>query len=158
LVVRVPDSSLIRFLQYVQNLGSTVNSRIMDAMDVTFTLATNNTALANSKEADTKLTPMELLQLKDNIAFSTITLNISQPEEISYTTIINNCASWSKEPSIGSKAWFAMQKGFYQFMTILVALLQFWWVAPLVILGKMGYTKLKKIKFLPATEQKKDNP
>ena len=85
--------------------------------------------------------------MKDAIHFSTVSIALQQPEEILSTVMINNSAAWAKETSILNKAWYSLQKGFYYFSSLIIFLLQLWWLLPLYFVGKYVFVKSKKMFF-----------
>ena len=164
IIVRVPDTSLQSFLQYAQSLSTHVKTRLINADDVSFDLKLNQLNLqsgekqkviSNDKENDiqaqrtltTNEAVVENMKMKDAIHFSTVSIALQQPEEILSTVMINNSAAWAKETSILNKAWYSLQKGFYYFSSIIIFLLQLWWLLPLYFVGKYVFVKSKKMFF-----------
>ena len=164
IIVRVPDTSLQSFLQYAQSLSTHVKTRLINADDVSFDLKLNQLNLqsgekqkvtSNDKENDIQVQQtltknealVENMKMKDAIHFSTVSITLQQPEEILSTVMINNSAAWAKETSILNKAWYSLQKGFYYFSSIIIFLLQLWWLLPLYFVGKYIFVKSKKIFF-----------
>jgi uncharacterized protein YqfB (UPF0267 family) len=148
LEVRVPDTSLQTFLLYIQNVSTSIKNRSIQASDVTFVEKLNtlnveqnqNIYIQNEAEKENKNSLIvDNLKLQDDVKYATVHIAITEPEEIATEYVINTDASWSKQTSIGNQAWFQLQKGLFQCSTILIFLLQFWWVAPLLICGKYLY-------------------
>jgi hypothetical protein len=163
IVVRVPDTSLQNFLNYTQSLGLNVKTRIISATDVTFDLKLNELNLGSNvpskvlAKADDEVTIIDAplsknemvvnnMKLKDAVRFSTINIKLCEPQALESQTVINSSASWAKEASLASKAWLSIQKGFYYCTSILIFVLQLWWLIPLFFIGR--YLIVKKNIFL----------
>ena len=164
IIIRVPDTSLQSFLQYTQSLSTHVKTRLINADDVSFDLKLNllnlqsgekQKVISNDKENDIQVQKtltkneaiVENMKMKDAIHFSTVSIALQQPEEILSTVMINNSAAWAKETSILNKAWYSLQKGFYYFSSLIIFLLQLWWLLPLYFVGKYVFVKSKKMFF-----------
>jgi hypothetical protein len=161
IIVRVPDTALQAMLQYTESLGEHVTARIISAADVTFDLKLNalnrksnegqtavvtneETAATEKKVLSKNESIIEHMRMKDEVHFSTVKITLQQPEEILTTVIVNTNATWAKGNNAFGSAWLNIQKGFYVVSSIVVFLLQFWWVPILFFLGKWSYGRGKK--------------
>lgn len=121
-------------LENIQNK----NGEIQDNQDVVNNMDRNKSEINQKKVATMKL--------KDEVAYSSLTLGISEKEKISETLIINPKTYEDKfRPSFWYRAGISVQDGFYFFQSILVAALYIW---PLWLIGILFFfflrTQLKK--------------
>jgi hypothetical protein len=161
IIVRVPDTTLQAVLQYTESLGEHVTARVISASDVSFDIKLNamnkksgdgqtvvvtndDNAATDKKVLSKNESTIEDIRLKDAIHFSTIKITLQQPEEMLTTVIVNTNATWAKGNNAVGNAWLNIQKGFYVLTSVVVFLLQFWWILPLFILGNWGYGVGKK--------------
>lgn len=145
LLVKVPDTALQQFLQYIQSIGEHIRSRVIEAEDVSFDLKSKEKYIENTVISDKKGRideQIDILRLKDAIQYSTVTITMAQPDEMVVKKAVNKDANWAKQTSVWSQIWFSVQKGFYQLIDLFTLLIQFWWIAPLFVLGKIAYRKL----------------
>jgi hypothetical protein len=161
IIVRVPDTTLQAVLQYTESLGEHVTARVISAADVSFDLKLNalnrksndgqtavvtndETAATEKKVLSKNESIIEDMRMKDELHFSTIKITLQQSEEILTTVIVNTNATWAKGNNAFGSAWLNIKKGFYVVSSIVVFLLQFWWVPILFLLGKWSYDSGKK--------------
>ncbi len=145
LVVRVPDTALQAYLLYIQQLSNVINTRVINAKDVTIDLPNNaqeETVIIENK-SNTKIN--EILKLKDDLNFCTIAINLKEPIAFAIQSIVNTDASWASSTSIWNKIWYNLQKGFVQLFNIITNLLQFWFLIPLLMLAILVYHKSKYV-------------
>jgi hypothetical protein len=121
-------------LENIQNK----NGEIQDNQDVVNNMDRNKSEINQKKVATMKL--------KDEVAYSSLTLGISEKEKISETLIINPKTYEDKfRPSFWYRAGISVQDGFYFFQSILVAALYIW---PLWLIGILFFfflrTQIKK--------------
>ncbi len=160
IILRVPDTALQTLLKDIELLGEHVKARVINKTDVSFDLKLNalnhssgngqTVSLSeNDKPEKQILTKNESavadLRMKDAVDFSTVKINLQQPDELVTTFVINKEASWANGDSIFTRAWYSIQKGFFILSNLLIYLIQLWWLVPLFFIGKWGYFFSKNI-------------
>lgn len=102
----------------------------------------------DNHNSDANLQMINTLRLKDEVAFSTVSLLITEKEKIAETMVINPVHFEDKyKPEFGYRAKNSLKEGFYLFQTICIGLLYLW---PVWTLGCLVFLffrgRFKKIK------------
>ncbi len=161
LTVRVPDSTVIHFVNAVQQLCTQINIRHIQATDYSIDFkekTMEEKAIANSSKEnkndsnsttafDLIKTKVAQLKMSDEISFSTIDISLQQPEEMVHTTVINT-STWPRDQYFFNKAGYHLQKSFYYLKQFILLLLEYWWILLVYIFIKYVWRKLIVIDFL----------
>lgn len=144
-VIKADDVSLkLLSTQLSQNRASQSANRIEKAIDNTGKKVNDivdaENALANKKESNDNAL-INNLSLKDQINFSTITLQLYQNQTIKQDVIASEKDSSSYRPSIGIEIVDALKNGLYIFETVFVFLLNLW---AFILIGIGGYFIYRK--------------
>lgn len=107
-----------------------------------------NEAEANlaSKKENSDSSYLTNLSLKDQVNFSTVTLELYQNEQLKYELVANEKNTNAYRPNLGLQVWESIKSGWFVFEGIIAFLVKLW---PLVFFGCLawfGYKKWKSIK------------
>lgn len=97
-----------------------------------------------TKNEDTDNSRIENLALIDEVNFSTVTLNIYQPESFVQTMLPNVKSTNAYRPHLGLQIWDSIKTGWFILEDILAFFTKFWSVALLLFLAWLGYKKWMK--------------
>ncbi len=126
------NSSEKRIERAIDNKGKKLNQII-----------TAEENLATKKE-ENDATKLQNLSLKDQVNFSTLTLNIYQDESIKQEMIANEKSINAYRPNIGLQIWDSLKTGWFMLENIISFVVVLWPLALLSILGYFGYKKIIK--------------
>jgi len=172
LVLRVPDVKLDSTLKAISVLVSFLDSRVIKADDVhlqllanqltekrvnfhtqrlTTAIETRGKKLGETTSAEGSLTDKQAeadnaklasLNLEDQINYSTISLQIYERPAIARELIGNNKDIRAYEPGLGTRIADAFKIGWDAFESLLVVLVQLWWLILLIVIGYVFVVKL----------------
>lgn len=83
------------------------------------------------------------LSLKDQVNFSTVTLELYQNEQLKYELVANEKNVNAYRPNLGIQIWESIKTGWFALETILAFLVQLW---PFFLLGFLSWMGWKKFK------------
>jgi hypothetical protein len=174
ITIRVPNTKLDTVIKTIAKQIYFLNYRIITADDVSLQLLSNELAQKrsnstekrienaidskgkklnqivtaeenlDSKKAQNDATKLQNLSLKDQVNFSTITLNIYQDESIKQEMIANEKSINSYRPNIGLQIWDSLKTGWFIFEKIISFIVLLWPFALIGFLGYFGYKKFLK--------------
>ena len=174
LTIRVPNSQLDVVIKTMANEIDFLDSRVIKADDVSLQLLANRLAQSRStqqekriaKAIDTKgkklntiidaehtlaakkegndAKKIENLSLEDQVAFSTLTLQIYQRETIKREVVANLKNTETYRPHIGLQILDALKTGWYLLETIIAFVVQLWSVLLLSAVAVYVYKKQVK--------------
>ena len=98
----------------------------------------------NDKKAQNDNSKLENLSLKDQVSFSTLTLQIYQRETVRQEMIANEKSSNAYRPNIGLQIWDSLKTGWFMLEAIIAFVVQLWGIALLGFLIWFGYKKFLK--------------
>ena len=99
--------------------------------------------ILSNKEEQSDNAKLSNMSINDQIAYSTVSLVVYQPQTVKREMVFNHKSVEPFEPSFGSKMIDAMQFGWTIIKEIFLAFLKFW---TLILLGIGGYFLYKKLK------------
>lgn len=133
--------------QMAQNRSNTSERRIEKAIDNKGTKL-NSIIDAEDHLDDKKLqndaTKIENLSIKDQVNFSTLTLQIYQRESVKQEMIANEKSINTYRPNIGLQIWDSLKTGWFMLENIIAFVVQLWGLALIAILGYFGYRRYLK--------------
>lgn len=174
ITIRVPNTKLDTVIKTIAKQIHFLNYRIITADDVSLQLLSNELAQKRSnstekrienaidskgkklnqivdaeenleaKKAQNDATRIQNLSLKDQVNFSTLTLNIYQDESIKQEMIANEKSINSYRPNIGLQIWDSLKTGWFIFEKIISFIVLLWPFALIGFLGYFGYKKFIK--------------
>lgn len=162
MIVRVPDTSLRRFMGMVETLSRFTFSRNIDADDASVRWLSGDmkynrtdkqaerrekqslTDDLESKEERRDAALLAQVQLADDIRFSTVRLNFQQPLQLSVQYLVNTEAEWAKRPGFLQRAGYAFAGGWAKCKELLLFLVSIWWLLAVFFLLWMAYRKWGK--------------
>ena len=133
--------------QMTQNRSNNSEKRIEKAID------DKGKKLNNIIDAEDHLTDkkeqndtskLENLSLKDQVNFSTLTLQIYQRETVKQEMIANEKSINAYRPNIGLQIWDSLKTGWFMLEAIIAFIVQLWGIALIILLAWFGYKKLLK--------------
>jgi cbb3-type cytochrome oxidase subunit 3 len=163
MTLRVPDVKLDTALKSIAPLIEYLDSRVVTAQDVRFDIYANQLAIARSGKQEHRVTttmdhrgknigevstgedhPLEAqeraddarvdnLRLQDQIAYSTIHLNIYQRQALKRELIANDKNITAYEPSLGHRIGEALQFGWKTLESIVVSLVKIWGILAFIL-------------------------
>jgi hypothetical protein len=89
---------------------------------------------------------IENLSLKDQVNFSTVTLQLYQNEQLRTEMVVNEQNINAYRPNLGLQVWESLKTGWFIFEGIVAFLVQIWPLFLFVFLGWFGYKKVKSKK------------
>ena len=107
-----------------------------------------NEAEANlaSKKENSDTYYMNNLSLKDQVNFSTVTLQLYQNEQLKYELVANEKNINAYRPNLGLQVWESLKTGWFVFEGIVAFLVQLWPLAFFGFLVWFGFKKWKMMK------------
>ena len=104
-----------------------------------------NEAEANlaSKKENSDTSYINNLSLKDQVNFSTVTLELYQNEKLKYELVANEKNINAYRPNLGLQVWESLKSGWFVFEGIVAFLVQLW---PIVFFGFLAWLGFKKWK------------
>lgn len=173
IIIRVPNSKLDTVIKTIAKQIHFLNYRIIKADDVSLQMLSNEMAQKRSNSSEKRLenaidskgdklkevtnaeenldnkkekndtSKIQNLSLKDQVDFSTITLNIYQDESIKQEMVGNEKSINSYRPNIGLQILDSLKTGWFMLENIISFIVLLW---PILLLGFLGYFGYKKIK------------
>ncbi|CAM4065765.1 DUF4349 domain-containing protein [Flavobacterium antarcticum] len=173
ITIRVPNTKLDTLLKTISKQIHFLNYRVIKADDVSLTMLSNEMAqkrshlsekrlenaidnkgkkLKNITDAEENLTDkkeqndaakIQNLSLKDQVDFSTITLNIYQDESITQEMVANEKSINSYRPNIGLQLLDSLKTGWFMLENIISFIVLIW---PILLFGFLGYFGYKRLK------------
>lgn len=144
-VIKADDVSLkLLANQLAQNRSAENNKRIENAIDtkgkkINDVMEAENTLAAQKEQNDSS--KIEKLSLKDQINFSTITLQLYQNQSLKQEIVASNKDNNTYKPNIGIEITDALKSGWYILQSIIVFFLNLW---PFIIIGAGGFFLYRK--------------
>ena len=86
------------------------------------------------------------LSLKDQVNFSTVTLELYQNEKIRYEMVANEKNINAYRPNLGLQIWESIKSGWFIFEGIIAFLVQLWPIVFFTFLAWLAFKKWKNIK------------
>lgn len=86
------------------------------------------------------------LSLKDQVNFSTVTLELYQNEQLKYELVANEKNVNAYRPNLGLQVWESIKTGWFIFEGIVAFLVQLWPIVFFGIIAWLGFKKWKAIK------------
>ena len=96
----------------------------------------------NDKKEQNDNSKLENLSLKDQVNFSTLTLQIYQRETVKQEMIANEKSINAYRPNIGLQIWDSLKTGWFMLEAIIAFVVQLWGIALIGFLAWFGYKKL----------------
>lgn len=174
MTIRVPNTQLDTVIKSIAKQVGFLNYRVIKADDVTLQILSNKLAqkrsagtenriataidtkgkklnqvidaeenLASKKEENDAKT-IENLSLKDQVNFSTLTLQLYQDESVKQEMIANQKSVNAYRPNIGLQIWDSLKTGWFILEEIISFVVVLWPFALLGVLGYLGYKKFLK--------------
>ncbi|MCV9933015.1 DUF4349 domain-containing protein [Flavobacterium sp. LS1R47] len=144
-VIKADDVSLkLLANQLAQNRSSENNKRIENAIDtkgkkINDVMEAENTLAAQKEQNDSS--KIEKLSLKDQINFSTITLQLYQNQSLKQEIVASSKDSNTYKPNIGIEIIDALKSGWYILQSIIVFFLNLW---PFILIAAGGFFLYRK--------------
>ncbi|WP_394758406.1 DUF4349 domain-containing protein [Flavobacterium sp.] len=176
ITIRVPNTRLDTVIKSIAKQIDFLDFRVIKADDVTLQMLSNEMAQNRSensekrieKAIDTKgkklnniidaedhlddkklqkdIHKLENLSLKDQVNFSTLTLQIYQRETVKQEMVANEKSINAYRPNIGLQIWESLKTGWFMLEGIIAFIVQLWGIALIAVLGYFGYKKYLKSK------------
>jgi lipopolysaccharide export LptBFGC system permease protein LptF len=169
MIVKVPTMQLVDFLQQINSQNLFLNSRIINAEDVTANIkmaqleqqrmkkkegnidklkpTSTTVEQGDDNERDHNQNIIDSYNLKDNIAYSTVNLSIKEPNvrvaEIAVTNTKSIDAKY--KPTSFYEAKLSIINGFYLIQQSFILLLNLWPFA-LIVAGIIWFVRAKGVK------------
>lgn len=162
MIVRVPDTSLRRFMGMVETLSRFTSSRNIDAEDVSVKWLSGGmkynrldkqteraekqplSGALNNKEEDRDAALVSQVQLANDVQFSTVRLNFHQPLQLSVQYLVNADAEWAKGPGFFQRAGYSFAGGWAKCKEFLLFIVSIWWLLAVFFLLWLAYRKWGK--------------
>jgi len=171
ITIRVPNTQLDTVVKAIAKQIDFLDSRVIKADDVSLLLLSNRLAQNRSVEKESRVAiaidtkgkklntiidaedklaatkeqndtkKMESLALQDQVAFSTLTLQIYQPETYKQTLVATVKTADEYRPHIGLQLWDALKTGWFILESMLAFVVQLWSVLLLLVLAIYVYRK-----------------
>jgi hypothetical protein len=176
ITIRVPNTRLDTVIKSIAKQIDFLDFRVIKADDVTLQMLSNEMAQNRNensekrieKAIDTKgkklnniidaedhlddkksqndIHKLENLSLKDQVNFSTLTLQIYQREAVKQEMVANEKSINAYRPNIGLQIWDSLKTGWFMLEGIIAFVVQLWGIALIAVLGYFGYKKYLKSK------------
>ena len=176
MTLRVPNTGLDTTLKQIAPLVEFLDYRNIKATDVTLDMLSNRLAQIRAQKHDARLSNaidnkkskiadatsaaesilnsqensdqalISNLTLKDQIKYSTISIQLYQRQSVKYSIVVNEKNFRPYEPGFWKKAVEALQTGFDVFKMFILFLLEIWWLIILVLVAYIVYPKIRKRK------------
>ena len=174
ITIRVPNTKLDTVLKLMAKEIDFLDSRLIKADEVTLQLLANKLAQSRSsatasrienaidtkgKKLDAVLTAeenlsdkrkanddykLENLSLKDQVNYSTITLELYQREAIKHELYASEKSINKYRPHLGLQIWDSLKTGWFMLESIVAFIVQLWALFLIVFLVWLGYKKLAR--------------
>ncbi|MFD2909249.1 DUF4349 domain-containing protein [Flavobacterium ardleyense] len=174
ITIRVPNTKMDTVIKTIAKQIHFLDYRIIKADDVSLQMLSNEMAQKRSTSSEKRLenaidangkklnqivdaeekldlkkeqndnSKINNLSLKDQVEFSTITVNIYQDESIKQEMIANEKSINSYRPNIGLQILDSLKTGWFVFENIIATIVMLWPLFLLGILGFFGYKKFIK--------------
>lgn len=146
-VIKADDVNLqVLANELSQKRNATTSKRLETAIDKKGNkLKEINQAEENlaSKKENSDTSYINNLSLKDQVNFSTVTLELYQNEQLKYEMVANEKNSNAYRPNLGLQIWESIKTGWFVFEGIVAFLVQLW---PIVLFGFLAWLGFKKWK------------
>lgn len=176
ITIRVPNTKLDTLLKTISQQIHFLNHRVIKADDVSLTMLSNEMAQKRNNSSEKRLensidskgkklkditdaeenldnkkeqndaSKIQNLSLKDQVDFSTITLNIYQDESITQEIVANEKSINSYRPNIGLQILDSLKTGWFILENIISFIVLIWPILIFGFLGYFGYKRLKRTK------------
>lgn len=174
--IRVPNTKLDTLLKTISKQIHFLNHRVIKADDVSLTMLSNEMAQKRSDKSKKRLenaidskgkkltditeaegnldskmeqndaSKIQNLSLKDQVDFSTITLNLYQDESITQEMVANEKSINSYRPNIGLQLLESLKTGWFMLENIISFIVLIWPILLFAFLGYFGYKRFKRAK------------
>lgn len=171
ITIRIPNAKLDTIIKSIAKQIQFLDYRSISATDVSLQILANELASNRSKLMEKRLknqidkkgtklnqivdaeheldvkkeqndsAALENVSIKDQINFSTLSLNLYQDDSISQEMIPNEKNALAYRPNIGLQIWESIKKGWYLLENIISFAVMIW---PLLFLSFIGYFGYKK--------------
>ncbi|CAM4395514.1 DUF4349 domain-containing protein [Flavobacterium terrigena] len=149
-VIKADDVNLqLLANQLSQKRNANTSKRLENAIDKKGNkLKEINEAEANlaSKKENSYTSYINNLSLKDQVNFSTVTLELYQNEQLKYELVANEKNVNAYRPNLGLQVWESIKTGWFIFEGIVAFLVQLWPIAFFGFLAWFGFKKWKTIR------------
>lgn len=135
--------------ELAQKRNANTSKRLENAIDKKGNkLKEINEAEANlaSKKENSDTSYIHNLALKDQVNFSTVTLELYQNEKLKYELMANEKNINAYRPNLGLQVWESIKTGWFIFEGIIAFLVQLWPLAFFGLLAWFGFRKWKTVK------------
>lgn len=176
LTLRIVNTKLDTVLKQIAPLIEFLDYRIINAKDLALDILTNRLTQIRARKHDERLSKVvegkagksaEItsaaesllksqesadqalisdLSLKDQIKYSTISIQMYQRQTVKYSVVANEKNFKAYEPEFFSKLWDALQTGFDFLKEFILVLFRLWWLILIVIAAFLIYPKIRKRK------------
>lgn len=146
-VIKADDVSLqLLSNELAQNRLKSSGNRVTNAIDskgkkLNQIVTSEDTLESKKEQLDNK--KIENLSLRDQVNFSTLTLNIYQRETVRQEKIANTENKMISRPHLGIQLWDSIQSGWFILEDIVSFIIQFW---AIILLGFAIWFGIKKFK------------
>ena len=146
-VIKADDVSLLLLSnELAQNRLKSSGNRVTNAIDskgkkLNQIVTSEDTLESKKEQLDNK--KIENLSLRDQVNFSTLTLNIYQRETVRQEKIANTENKMISRPHLGIKLWDSIKSGWFILEDIISFTIQFWTI---ILLGFAIWFGIKKFK------------
>ncbi|WP_395058159.1 DUF4349 domain-containing protein [Flavobacterium sp.] len=174
ITIRVPNTRLDTVIKTIARQIDFLDFRVIKADDVTLQILSNQMAQNRSNNSEKRIekaiddkgkklnniidaedhlddkkeqndaSKIENLSLKDQVNFSTLTLQIYQRETVKQEMVANEKSINAYRPNIGLQIWDSLKTGWFMLEAIIAFVVQLWGIALIAGLGYFGYKKYVK--------------
>jgi len=174
ITIRVPNTQLDTVLKTIAKEVNFLNSRKINANDVTLQMLSNKLAQKRSASTEKRIekaidnkgkklpqvidaeenlatkkeqkddTVLQNLSLEDQVNFSTITLEIYQNQTVKHEVLANEKSINAYRPNIGWQIWDSLKSGWYFLEKIISFVVVLWPFALIGIFSWLGYRKYNR--------------
>lgn len=175
--LRVPVNKLDTTLKQIAPLIDFLDYRIINAKDVALDILSNRLAQKRTHKHDERLSKvvegnsvkttditnaaesllrseeaadqalLSELTLKDQVRFSTISIQLYQRQSVKYSKVANEKSIRAYEPGFFSRLWDAFMTGFDYLKEFIIFLFKIWWLIIILLAVVFVYPKIRKKKF-----------
>ena len=174
ITIRVPNTRLDTVIKTIAKQIDFLDFRVIKADDVTLQMLSNQMAQNRSTNSEKRIekaidekgkklnniidaedhldnkkeqndaSKIENLSLKDQVNFSTLTLQIYQRESVKQEMVANEKSINAYRPNIGLQIWDSLKTGWFMLEGIIAFVVQLWGIALIACLGYFGYKRYSK--------------
>ncbi|MEO8236014.1 MAG: DUF4349 domain-containing protein [Flavobacterium sp.] len=174
ITIRVPNTRLDTVIKTIAKQVDFLDFRVIKADDVTLQMLSNQMVQNRSNNSEKRIekaiddkgkklnniidaedhledkkekndaSKLENLSLKDQVNFSTLTLQIYQREAVKQEMVANEKSINAYRPNIGLQIWDSLKTGWFMLEGIIAFVVQLWGIALIAGLGYFGYKKYTK--------------